>query len=134
MDSKEPIPPGYVAWGGGGYYNRFPTQFLAPIDCLKIPAQITDRWKYKKNRFFTELQPKILCRYSTCLIMYIHDQGVKKRCRLSLLTNSAFVIRVQKRGKGGSCCVSANENSCVHHVTWIPNKLCRSTSIFNLYL
>jgi hypothetical protein len=36
------------------------------------------------------------------------------------------------RGEGGSCGVSANEYSCVHHVTWSPNKLLRSTSIFNL--
>ncbi len=53
--------------------------------------------------------------------------------RLSLLTNSALVIRVQMRVKGGSCGVSANENSCAHHVTWSPKKLWRSTSIFNLW-
>jgi hypothetical protein len=42
---------------------------------------------------------------------------------LSLLTNSALVIRVQMRGGGGgSCGVSANEYSCAHHVTWSPNK------------
>ena len=33
---------------------------------------------------------------------------------------------------GGRCGVSANENSCAHHVTWSPNKLWRSNSIFNL--
>ncbi len=61
-------------------------------------------------------------------------QRVTKRCRLSWLTNSALVIRVQMRGEGwGSCGVSANEYSCAHHVTWSPNKLCRSTSIFNLW-
>jgi hypothetical protein len=36
-------------------------------------------------------------------------QGVTKRCRLSLLTNNTLVIRVQMRGEGGSCGVSANE-------------------------
>jgi hypothetical protein len=36
-------------------------------------------------------------------------------------------------GGGGGCGVSANEFSCVHHVTWSPNKLWRSYSIFNLY-
>jgi hypothetical protein len=30
----------------------------------------------------------------------------------------------------GCCGVSANENSCAHHVTWSPNKLWRSNSIF----
>ena len=34
---------------------------------------------------------------------------------------------------GGSCGVSANEYSCAHHVTWSPNKLWKSTSIFNLW-
>jgi hypothetical protein len=42
---------------------------------------------------------------------------------LYLLTNSALLIRVQMRGEGGSCGVSANEYSCAHHVTWSPNKL-----------
>ncbi len=36
------------------------------------------------------------------------------------------------RVEGRSCGVSANEYSCTHHVTWSPNKLWRSTSIFNL--
>ncbi len=42
-------------------------------------------------------------------------------------------IRVPNWG-GGRCGVSANEHSCAHHVTWSPNKLWRSTSIFNLGL
>ncbi len=29
----------------GLYFNPIPTRFLAPIDCLKIPAQVS----YKKN-------------------------------------------------------------------------------------
>jgi hypothetical protein len=33
----------------------------------------------------------------------------------------------------GGCGVSANENSCAHHMTWSPNKLWRSNSIFNLW-
>jgi hypothetical protein len=69
--------------------------------------------------------------YPAALYMYAL-QVVTKRRRLSLLTNSAHVIRVQMRGEGGSCSVSANEYSCVHHVTQSPNKLWRSTSIFNL--
>jgi hypothetical protein len=54
-------------------------------------------------------------------------QGVTKRCRQSLLTNSALVIRVRMRGEGGNCGVSANEYSFAHHVTWSPNKLWRAT-------
>ncbi len=38
-----------------------------------------------------------------------------------------------KRG-GRGCGVSANENGCAHHVTWCPNKLRRSNSLFNLWL
>jgi hypothetical protein len=48
-------------------------------------------------------------------------QRVTKRCRLSLLTNSAPHIRVQMRGEGKTCGVSANKYSCAHHVTWSPN-------------
>ncbi len=61
-------------------------------------------------------------------------EGITKRCRLSLLTNSALVIRVQMRGEGGSYEISANVYSCAHHVTWGPNKLWSSTSIFNLWI
>ncbi len=41
-------------------------------------------------------------------------------------------ISSQNARGGGDCRVSANECSCAHHVTWSPNKLWRSTSIFNL--
>jgi hypothetical protein len=53
-------------------------------------------------------------------------QGVTKRCRLSLLTDSAFVYESKCGGGGGggvAAGVSANEYSCEHHVTWNPNKL-----------
>ncbi len=42
IDSKESIPPAYVAFAGR-YNNPIPTRFLlAPIDCLKIPALICE--------------------------------------------------------------------------------------------
>jgi hypothetical protein len=59
-------------------------------------------------------------------------QGVTRRCRLSLLTNSALEFRVQMRGEGGNCGVSAYECSSAHHVICSPNKLWRPSSIFNL--
>jgi hypothetical protein len=59
-------------------------------------------------------------------------QVVTKRCRLSCLTNIAPSLGAQMWGEEGSCGVSADEYSCAHHVTWSPNKLWRSTSIFNL--
>ncbi len=37
QESKEPISPGCVAWRGR-YGNPLSTRFLAPLDCLKIPA------------------------------------------------------------------------------------------------
>ncbi len=46
IDSKEPIPPGCVLCSlAGRYYNPIPTRFLAPIDCLKIPAPGQLWWK-----------------------------------------------------------------------------------------
>ncbi len=60
-------------------------------------------------------------------------QGITKRCRLSWPTNSALVyIRVQMRGRGCRG-ASANEHSCAHHLTWSPNILWRSNTIFNLW-
>jgi hypothetical protein len=44
-----------------------------------------------------------------------NQQGITKRCRLFWLTNRA-----------------PNEYSCVHYVTWSPNKLWKSNTIFNL--
>jgi hypothetical protein len=39
IDSKESIPPAYVAWRINQQYdNPILTRFLAPIDCSKIPA------------------------------------------------------------------------------------------------
>ncbi len=38
IDSKESIPQAYVSWRAG-YDNPIPARFLAPMDCLKIPAQ-----------------------------------------------------------------------------------------------
>ncbi len=49
-----------------------------------------------------------------CAVYTVH-QGVTKRCRLSLLTNSALVYLPKCRGwGGGGCGVSANEGTAVH--------------------
>ncbi len=40
------------------------------------------------------------------------NQGVTKRCRLSLLTKSTIVYEPKMRGERVSCGVSANEYSC----------------------
>ncbi len=66
-------------------------------------------------------------------LMVCESQGVTKRCRLSLLTNNTLVYESQCGGMGVGCGVSSNDYSCEHHVTWSPNKLWRSTSIFNLW-
>ncbi len=42
IDSKEPVPPGCVAWRAGTT-NPIPTRFLAPTDCLKILTQLSDQ-------------------------------------------------------------------------------------------
>ncbi len=47
IDSKAWILPANVAWRAGTI-NPIPTRFLAPIDCLKIPAH-TDK---KENKVF----------------------------------------------------------------------------------
>jgi hypothetical protein len=40
IDSKEPISKAVSL--AGRYHYPIPTRFLAPVDCLKIPAQVTD--------------------------------------------------------------------------------------------
>jgi hypothetical protein len=65
----------------------------------------------------------------TCFLKsYI--QGVKKRCRLSWLTNSAIVYEPKWGRWGGGRGLS----KWVQLWTWSPNKLWRSISIFNLCL
>ncbi len=46
----------------------------------------------------------------------------------------APLVYEPKCGGWEGCGVSANENSCAHHVTWSPNELRRSNSIANLWL
>jgi hypothetical protein len=88
---------------------------------------------YSQLFMFKYIMTIVDLRYKIQFQKFVYSKGVTKRCRLSCLTKSALVIRVQMRGEGGSCGVSANEYSCAHHVTWSPNKPWRSTSIFNLY-
>jgi hypothetical protein len=45
-----------------------------------------------------------------------HSQGVTKRCRLSLLTNSTPIVRVQMRGRGGVA--GSQPMSTAVHITW----------------
>jgi hypothetical protein len=57
-------------------------------------------------------------------------KGVTKRCRLSWLTNSALVYEPKCGGRGGVA-GSQPMSTAVHRS---PNKLWRSSSIFNLWL
>ncbi len=53
------------------------------------------------------------------LLAILRTQRVTKRCRLSLLTNSALVIRVQMRGEGVSCGLAGSQPmSAAVHITW----------------
>ncbi len=58
-------------------------------------------------------------------------QGVTKRCRLSWRPRIWAQMRGEREVAGSQ---PMNENSCGHHVTWSPNKLWRSNSIFSLWL
>ncbi len=54
IDSKESITPAYVA-SGDRYDKPFPTRFLAPIDCSKIPTlffsnELFPRQSFSQNR------------------------------------------------------------------------------------
>ncbi len=58
-------------------------------------------------------------------------QGVKKRCRLSWLTNSALVYEPKCGGGGGD---AISKPMSIQLCTRRPNKVWRSNSIFNLWL
>jgi hypothetical protein len=102
---------------------------------------LTKRWR-TKSRFFAKWKSTSTCtvpghatkRFANWNGHCTGDNRVTpltKRCRLSLLTNSALLIRVQTRGRG-EVAGSQPMSTAVHHVTWSPNNLCISTSIFNL--
>ncbi len=56
----------------------------------------------------TKKRLKLSLRDANYYLLY-NTPGVAKRCRLSLLTNSALVLQVQMRGEGGGRCgVPAN--------------------------
>jgi hypothetical protein len=62
----------------GRYENPIPPRCLAPIDFLKIPAQIVRGADVR-----------------------VHwGRGATKRCRLSWLTNSALIVYELKKGGG----------------------------------
>jgi hypothetical protein len=54
IDSKEPINSLV-----GRYDNPIPTRSLAPIDCLKIPAQISDGYlkKFTNKNYHSKCNP-----------------------------------------------------------------------------
>jgi hypothetical protein len=60
IDSKEPIPPRLYSLAGR-YDNPIPTRFLAPIDCLKIPAWISPPPVSSSYRLKMELDLQSLC-------------------------------------------------------------------------
>jgi hypothetical protein len=117
------------------YYIKCISSFLllssALFFCLPfLPrfAMPSHTLSYSLSLFLTLLPPPPILPSSA---LY-HHQVVTRRCRLSWLTNSALVHTSPNAGGWGGCGVSANENSCAHHVTWSPSKLWTSNSIFNL--
>jgi hypothetical protein len=79
----ESVPTAYVPVDcRAGKRNPIPTRFLAPIDCLKIPAQGSE---IRKQTDRIHGHGHIFRR------TILTNQRVTKRCRLSWLTNSALV-------------------------------------------
>ncbi len=75
--------------------------------------------------FLVLLSPLIA--FSCCQVAVSHTMLTAKRCRLSWLTNSALVYEPKYGGAGGFC-------QWLQPFTRSPNKLWRSTSIFNFWL
>ncbi len=63
-------------------------------------------------------------------VEWSQSRGVTKRCRLSLLTNSALVYETNCGGRGGVA--GSHPMAMSTAVNRSPNKLWRYNSIFNL--
>ncbi len=86
----------------------------APWACLYLPFRFSPNWKiWFKGTIYEICWPQP----HTSLFSEVRPQVVTKRCRLSLLTNSALVIRVQMRGEGGGLAGSQPMSTAVH-ITW----------------
>jgi hypothetical protein len=80
----------------------------------------------KQNGPSTAVQfSAVSCFIAVCTVFMCLNQGVTKRCRLSLLTNSALVYELKCGGKGGGVAGPQPMSTAVHME---PNKLWR----FNL--
>ncbi len=83
-------------------FNNKLSQFIYALPWLEINnKKITDLWS------FTFVMYSVMY----CIVVDQEMQGVTKRCRLSLLTNSALVFEPKC---GGSCGVTSNKYSCAH--------------------
>jgi len=122
-----PVPPSHVTLFPPGTSSHFPRS-----SSPSLPLTIVFHMAWSAADTLFQKFPSYSI--SSFLSTLDYSQGVTKRCRLSLLTNSALETRVQMLGEEGSSRVSANESSCAHHVTLSPNKLWTSTSIFDLWL
>jgi hypothetical protein len=84
------------------------------------------------NRLQDYIMDEEVC---TCRVFQYYQGGYKNVVYLGWPTALlVFESKFGVMGGGGGCGVSANEYSCAHQVTWSPNKLWRSISIFNLCL
>jgi hypothetical protein len=85
---------------------------LVPCVCVQEQGTGLTRIRtFVDIREMTSVTGMCACLYKHTLTSIRCKQGVTKRRRLSLLTNSAMHIRVQM---WGGCGVSANEYSCAH--------------------
>ncbi len=137
-------------WGGGGWYIFFRGDFFKIFKVLNLTLLHLPPLRFhsvggcwvsgafnsveSENKSFVIVSLSFIGSLGYKPLEYVRqNQVVTKRCRLSLLTNSAPVYESQCGGKERGCEASANEYSCAHHMTWSPNKLWRSTFLFNLW-
>jgi hypothetical protein len=87
IDSKESIPPANVAWRT--VTITLHTRFLAPIDCLKIPAQVTQEViapSSTEKHMVGSLKMNTALEYSTRVV-----QEGDRRCKKSTVNDLAYL-------------------------------------------
>ncbi len=78
-----------------------PNMKIAKIITCKYPRRTGWHWPWRGSKESQQCSHRGCSQRPRRGCTILHIKGVTKRCRLSLLTNSALVIRVQMRGEGG---------------------------------
>ncbi len=116
-----------IVWRSSQFLICYVTSDSSLFTCVKEDSQRI----WMDITIFNDLTiPHNLVSSSPVPLKMVHAWGLQIDVVYLSLTNIAPPYESKCGGRRGVA--GAYEFSCAHHVTWSPNKLWRSTSIFNL--